>query len=761
MINTKGKRLIELRKSKYKSYFLDLMLIQFNQIEKSEDLIKNYFKTDNMKFAVRSSAESEDQNSSNAGKFKTLLNIELSDIGKSIKEVFESYEKIGDESHVIIQPFLENVFASGVIFTADPNTGSPFFKINYSYGSNTELITSGSSNGNLFVISNLEKATVETDLPVKDLIFISKELNQYFNFEFSDIEFAIADEKIIILQIRPMNVIHKIVNDNDFTLLLNSVHNKIDELSVPHPNLFGKKTIFSNMADWNPAELIGVRPKPLALSIFKDLISDSIWAYERGNLGYRNLRGFPIAIDFAGQPYIDTRVSFNSLLPNDLDDELGDILVNHYLDKLRSSPELHDKVEFSIVTSNYRDNFDQKILRLPITSGQKKELESSLISLTRNIILSNPYGLENCISKSKYLVEKFKKISKSNLPNVSKIYWLLEDCKRYGTLPFAGVARCAFIATDILRSMVESEVLTSEDLDLFYSNIETIPSSLPYLVNELSKKDFLNKFGHLRPGTFEIENLTYSENYEKYFSHPSQLEREAHPIDEILNSLRNKMKNSEFLYKLGINESELLKFCLKSIQFREDLKFLFSQNISLALSLLSEIGRQLKIEREELSYLNINDLYNAYRESNQLKSNFQSSIKKGQSKFLETKAIILPTLIQESHEVFGFSVSESQPNFVTQGRCVGQPILISNTSKEVRNRIVFIENADPGFDWIFSHEIEGLITAYGGANSHMAVRCKELNIPAAIGVGESLFNKYVASNSILLDCRSKIIKRIS
>ena len=737
------------------------MLIQFNQIEKSEDLIKNYFKTDNMKFAVRSSAESEDQNSSNAGKFKTLLNIELSDIRKSIKEVFESYEKIGDESHVIIQPFLENVFASGVIFTADPNTGSPFFKINYSYGSNTELITSGSSNGNLFVISNLEKATVETDLPVKDLIFISKELNQYFNFEFSDIEFAIADEKIIILQIRPMNVIHKIVNDNDFTLLLNSVHNKIDELSVPHPNLFGKKTIFSNMADWNPAELIGVRPKPLALSIFKDLISDSIWAYERGNLGYRNLRGFPIAIDFAGQPYIDTRVSFNSLLPNDLDDELGDILVNHYLDKLRSSPELHDKVEFSIVTSNYRDNFDQKILRLPITSGQKKELESSLISLTRNIILSNPYGLENCISKSKYLVEKFKKISKSNLPNVSKIYWLLEDCKRYGTLPFAGVARCAFIATDILRSMVESEVLTSEDLDLFYSNIETIPSSLPYLVNELSKKDFLNKFGHLRPGTFEIENLTYSENYEKYFSHPSQLEREAHPIDEILNSLRNKMKNSEFLYKLGINESELLKFCLKSIQFREDLKFLFSQNISLALSLLSEIGRQLKIEREELSYLNINDLYNAYRESNQLKSNFQSSIKKGQSKFLETKAIILPTLIQESHEVFGFSVSESQPNFVTQGRCVGQPILISNTSKEVRNRIVFIENADPGFDWIFSHEIEGLITAYGGANSHMAVRCKELNIPAAIGVGESLFNKYVASNSILLDCRSKIIKRIS
>ena len=32
-----------------------------------------------------------------------------------------------------------------------------------------------------------------------------------------------------------------------------------------------------------------------------------------------------------------------------------------------------------------------------------------------------------------------------------------------------------------------------------------------------------------------------------------------------------------------------------------------------------------------------------------------------------------------------------------------------------------------------------LITKYGGANSHMAIRCSELNIPAAIGVGEKNF----------------------
>jgi phosphohistidine swiveling domain-containing protein len=309
--------------------------------------------------------------------------------------------------------------------------------------------------------------------------------------------------------------------------------------------------------------------------------------------------------------------------------------------------------------------------------------------------------------------------------------------------------------------MVESEILTGADLDLFYKNIDTIPSSLPYLINDLSKEQFLRKFGHLRPGTFEIENLTYAENYEKYFSHPTQLKRESYPMGEIINTLLKKMKNSEFLSKLQVNEHDLLQFCLKSIQYREDLKFLFSQNISLALSLLNETGEQLKIEREELSYLNVNDLYSAYRESNQLKSNFHLSINKGQLKYSETRAVILPTLIKDSRDVFGYLISESQPNFVTQERCVGHPILINNSVEEVKNKIVLIENADPGFDWIFSHNIDGLITAYGGANSHMAVRCKELNIPAAIGVGESLFNDYVVSNSILLDCRSKIIKKIS
>jgi phosphoenolpyruvate-protein kinase (PTS system EI component) len=68
-----------------------------------------------------------------------------------------------------------------------------------------------------------------------------------------------------------------------------------------------------------------------------------------------------------------------------------------------------------------------------------------------------------------------------------------------------------------------------------------------------------------------------------------------------------------------------------------------------------------------------------------------------------------------------------------------------------------VEQADPGYDWIFSHKIRGLVTKYGGSNSHMAIRCAELGIPAAIGVGDGLYDILLRQKTILLDCCEKRI----
>ena len=48
-----------------------------------------------------------------------------------------------------------------------------------------------------------------------------------------------------------------------------------------------------------------------------------------------------------------------------------------------------------------------------------------------------------------------------------------------------------------------------------------------------------------------------------------------------------------------------------------------------------------------------------------------------------------------------------------------------------------------------------MVTAYGGVNSHMAIRAGELGIPAVIGAGEALFARWSAAREIALDCAGR------
>ena len=85
-------------------------------------------------------------------------------------------------------------------------------------------------------------------------------------------------------------------------------------------------------------------------------------------------------------------------------------------------------------------------------------------------------------------------------------------------------------------------------------------------------------------------------------------------------------------------------------------------------------------------------------------------------------------------------------------------INLNNRSKVyLENKIVLIENADPGYDWIFTKKIKGFATQYGGANSHMAIRAAELNIPAVIGCGQKKFDELKHSLEIEMDCLNKKI----
>ena len=123
----------------------------------------------------------------------------------------------------------------------------------------------------------------------------------------------------------------------------------------------GKTTYFSNMSDWNPMEMIGAKPSYLSLSLYSELITDEIWAEQRYNYGYKDVRPNPLMLNLGGSPYIDLRVDFNSFLPSNLPIKIQEKAINYYLDKIRSKPNLQDKIEFDIIETCYDFKSKDKI----------------------------------------------------------------------------------------------------------------------------------------------------------------------------------------------------------------------------------------------------------------------------------------------------------------------------------------------------------------------------------------------------------------
>ena len=52
------------------------------------------------------------------------------------------------------------------------------------------------------------------------------------------------------------------------------------------------------MPDWNPAEIIGIKPKPLALSMYRELVTDHVWSENRKIYGYHDLSQFHLMTTF-------------------------------------------------------------------------------------------------------------------------------------------------------------------------------------------------------------------------------------------------------------------------------------------------------------------------------------------------------------------------------------------------------------------------------------------------------------------------------
>ena len=365
MEKTKGKTLLFLKSKKFSVPYTFLINANAYLSKKKyfTSLISKKFK--NQTIAIRSSSINEDTDkTTNAGKFKSYLNVSSSDrtdLESKIENVIKSYKNNNNKNEVIIQKMIGSVIISGVCTTADIHNYLPIITINYHKGNDTEVVTSGKKNSYTINIASKNYLN-KKNIFYKLLVEIDK-LKKIFNTELLDIEFAIdKKKKLHILQVRKLILSkHRNIVDKEFYYKnLKRLEKKINKLQKKNYDLLGNKNYFGIMPDWNPAEIIGTKPRPLAISLYKELITDHIWSKHRSKYGFKNVESHHLMTTFFGTPYIDVRVDFNSWIPNDINNNTSNKIINFYLDKFKKNKDFHDKIEFKILHTCFTANTNKR-----------------------------------------------------------------------------------------------------------------------------------------------------------------------------------------------------------------------------------------------------------------------------------------------------------------------------------------------------------------------------------------------------------------
>ena len=767
----------------------------FSALEWQENPAKILQKT--MSFAntqpliIRSSAQNEDGSvSSMAGAFASCLNVSANDekqIQQAIESVIHSYSAHSNSAHccnedqVLIQPMLQDVDICGVIMTHDLELGAPYYVINYDDESGlTDTITGGTGiQKTVLIYRNVELNLIRSKR-LQKVVEATQELEKYCGDIPLDIEFALNKSgKLYILQVRRIslsNTWHP-VTERRVARKLEYVRDFVAMRNKQRTGIYGKNTLLGVMPDWNPAEMIGTTPSPLATSLYRLLITKDVWRLARQKMGYYHPENEELMTIIDHHPYIDVRNSFNSFLPAKLSPEIKHKLVNAWIERLTLFPELHDKVEFTVaqtcVDFAFELDFEERYHGV-LSEFEYQEFRSQLWHLTKDCL--NSSNQEGSLAAALAMINELEKhqidqtITKDN-DSLAKAVQLLFECRRLGTMGFSIIARHAFIAESFLHSAAKLDVLSKDRIQAFKSSLHTVTSNLTsdyeaVCSGTLPASKFLTQFGHLRPGTYDITSLRYDERID-LFNTISGTPVSHRQSSEFKLTLPEKAGLESLLQQnqYEISAEQLMQYASTAIINREHGKFIFTKSLSDALSHLSLWGVSVGLAKEDVANLDIDALLNLSVSPvlDDLDRVLLNKAVKSEQSVDASRSLKLSHLITSIDDVYVVPLHRSMPNFITQAKVEGPVILLRQDTPATLNLsgfIVCIENADPGYDWIFTKDIAGLVTQFGGANSHMAIRCAEFSIAAAIGCGEQVFNRIISKGRVVLNCAEKTLKSI-
>ena len=744
--------------------------------------------------AVRSSSLAEDTaDSSNAGKFESILNVEVGNrkhLANAFEKVIGALKLVEGHSandQVIVQSMINNPTMSGVLFTHELSSGAPYYVINYDdVSGRTDTVTSGNgeyANKSLYVLRH--KTGLIRSSRITKLLEAVAELELVLGSQYLDIEFAIDDlETAHLFQVRPITAVKKWKQNqlNQLNYWLDENYANLQERLQQEAVEGSGPTLLGQMPDWNPAEILGQAPTRLSESIYRRLITDDIWSLARAQMGYFRPKNRSLLVDVAGHSFVDVGLSFASFIPEDVNERIKSRLVNYWTKCLREDPQLHDKVEFEVAITCFSFDLESKVAKMlgdALTSKEKTELCEQLTAQIRMLLFSpGQHSIDTALSKIEALKELQESAGYFDIDaDASTLERLIADCQRLGTLPFSILARYAFIAKTILMSLVNLGLIDSTKSESLLQSVETVATEflddIERVKNlELSEDKFWEIYGHLRPGSYDIRSPRYDSLNAFFEAAKSGVDRSQNalsPKTDVVLSSEQEAEIDIFFQRSALPDltwARFWDFARTAIEAREYSKFVFTKSLSGILEIIAAQAARHGFAREDITHLSIDDVLALISlDAENRRNHFHEKIKAARSRHVLAQLIRLPQLLGDTTGVYIAPFQVSRPNLITNKTVSADAIYLNSESNiedlDLFEKIVLIESADPGFDWIFAHKIAGLITQFGGANSHMAIRSAEFGLPAAIGCGLKLFEELRDASIIRLDCSSGIITKIS
>ena len=276
------------------------------------------------------------------------------------------------------------------------------------------------------------------------------------------------------------------------------------------------------------------------------------------------------------------------------------------------------------------------------------------------------------MSKIYYLDDLYEK-KYSNLTDLSykDIDSIIDETIEYGIIPFAILARHGFIAKTLFESIENDNSFNEEVVNQFYNSIHTVASefhedSIKLSKNLISEKKFMKKYGHLRPGTYDISSMRYDQMDIEMFKSNSLLNKQD---DKTNFSIENYFDKINLVlnehYFTNINSSDFVNYVSDAIKGREYAKFVFTKCLSILLELIAKYANKLGFSRDQISNLDINEISSL----NDYPIDQQKLIEKINSRKISNEisnSIRLPQVLFEISGVEVVPFQIAQPNFISK-----------------------------------------------------------------------------------------------